>query len=71
MRTFLFKDKNNFDLSPLKNTILEEEIVSFYTKEDLLNEIETNKERKNIKPINYYYLDKDIKKWKKILKIED
>ena len=71
VRTFLFKDKNNFDLSPLKNTILEEEIVSFYTKEDLLNEIETNKERKNIKPINYYYLDKDIKKWKKILKIED
>ena len=71
IQTFLFKDKNNFDLSPLKNTILEEEIVSFYTKEDLLNEIETNKERKNIKPINYYYLDKDIKKWKKILKIED
>jgi len=67
LRTMLFKDKNNFDLSPLKNTILENKIFSFSTKEELLNEVITSK--KSVKSISYYYLNKDIIKWKKILKI--
>ena len=69
IQTFLFKDKNNFDLSPLKNTILEKKINFFYTKQDLLNKIEISKN--NFEPINYYYLDKDIFKWKKILEIKN
>ena len=69
LSTFLFKDKNNFDLSPLKNTIFEEKTSFFYTKLDLLNKIEIKKH--NFEPINYYYLDKDISKWKKILEIKN
>lgn len=69
LTTFLFKDKNNFDLSPLKNTILEEKTNFFYTKLDLLKKIKIKKH--NFEPINYYYLDKDIAKWKKILEIKN
>ena len=69
LTTFLFKDKNNFDLSPLKNTVLEDKINFFYTKQDLLNKIKIKKH--NFEPINYYYLDKDISKWKKILEIKN
>ena len=69
LSTFLFKDKNNFDLSPLKNTIFEEKTSFFYTKLDLLNKIEIKKN--NFEPINYYYLDKDISKWKKKLEIKN
>ena len=67
--TFLFKDKNNFDLSPLKNTILEEKINFFYTDKDLLNKIDNNNDK--IKPIKYYYLNKDLNRWKKILEIKN
>ncbi len=68
-RTFLFKDKNDFDLSPIKNTILEEKINFFYSKKDLLDQISTFKDK--IEPINYYYLNKNISKWKKILEIKN
>ena len=68
LKTFLFKDKNNFDLSPLKNTILDNKTNSFYTKEDLLNKIKINKN--NFDSIDYYYLNKDLIRWKKILEIK-
>ena len=69
INTLLFKDKNNFDLSPLKNTIIEKEINFFYSKQDFLNKIMVSKN--DVKPIYYYYLDRNIIKWKKILEIEN
>lgn len=72
LNTFLFIDKNNFDLSPIKNTQFEKKINFFYNKEDLLDKININIKIKNTNKneiINYYYLDKELKKWKKKLNI--
>ena len=66
LNAFLFIDKNNFDLSPIKNTQFEKKINFFYNKEGLLDKINN---AKNNEIINYYYLDKDLKKWKKKLNI--
>ena len=40
----------------------------FYTKKDLVYKIKNCKH--NFEPIEYYYLDKELKKWKKELKIQ-
>jgi surface carbohydrate biosynthesis protein (TIGR04326 family) len=71
LHCFLFKDRNNLDLSPVKGTILEKKVSFFYTKKDLLTKINNINIKNNIQPINYYYLDKGLKRWKKILKIEN
>ena len=55
-------------MSPLKNTIPDNKTNSFYTKEDLLNKIKINKN--NFDSIDYYYLNKDLIRWKKILEIK-
>tara|TARA_E500000178_G_scaffold2908_1_gene3078 strand:- start:2666 stop:4414 length:1749 start_codon:yes stop_codon:yes gene_type:complete len=65
--TFLFVDKNNLNLSPLKNTKIEKKVDFFSTKEELIYKIANFKN--NLEPIEYYYLDKELKKWKKTLKI--
>ena len=62
-KTFLFIDKSNFDLSPIKNTKIEKKVDFFYTKKDLVYKIKNCKH--NFEPIEYYYLDKELKKWKK------
>ena len=67
-KTFLFIDKSNFDLSPIKNTKNREKVDFFYTKKDLVYKIKNCKH--NFEPIEYYYLDKELKKWKKELKIQ-
>ena len=67
LKTFLFVDKNNLNLSALKNTKIEKSVDFFSTKEELIYKIVNSKN--NLKPIEYYYLDKELKKWKKILGI--
>ena len=68
LKTFLFVDKNNLNLSPLKNTKIEKKVDFFTTKEELIYKIANFKN--NLEPIEYYYLDKELKKWKKTLKID-
>ena len=67
LKTFLFVDRNNLNLSPLKNTKIEKKVDFFSTKEELIYKIANSKN--NLEPIEYYYLDKELKKWKKTLKI--
>ena len=67
LNTFLFIDKNNFDLSPIKNTKIEKNVNFFCTKEELLNKLDDY--QKNCEPIEYYYLNEELIKWKKILEI--
>ena len=67
LNTFLFIDKNNFDLSPIKNTKIEKNVNFFCTKEELLYKLDDY--QKNCEPIEYYYLNEELIKWKKILEI--
>ena len=67
LNTFLFIDKNNFDLSPIKNTKIEKNVNFFCTKEELLYKLDNY--QKNCEPIEYYYLNEELIKWKKILEI--
>ena len=67
LNTFLFIDKNNFDLSPVKNTKIEKKINFFYNDQELLDKIISS--NNYFKNINYYYLDKNLEKWKKTLRL--
>ncbi len=68
LNTFLFIDKNNFNLSPIKNTKIEKNVEFFFTKDELINKIENS--QNNFEAVEYYYLDKELKRWKKILEIK-
>ena len=68
INTFLFIDKNNFNLSPIKNTKIEKNVEFFFTKDELINKIENS--QNNFEAVEYYYLDKELKRWKKILEIK-
>ena len=68
LNTFLFIDKNNFNLSPIKNTKIEKNVEFFFTKDELINKIENS--QNNFEAVEYYYLDKKLKRWKKILEIK-
>ena len=68
LNTFLFIDKNNFNLSPIKNTKIEKNVEFFFTKDELISKIENS--QNNFEAVEYYYLDKELKRWKKILEIK-
>ena len=68
INTFLFIDKNNFNLSPIKNTKIEKNVEFFFTKDELISKIENS--QNNFEAVEYYYLDKELKRWKKILEIK-
>ena len=68
INTFLFIDKNNFNLSPIKNTKIEKNVEFFFTKDELISKIENS--QNSFEALEYYYLDKELKRWKKILEIK-
>ena len=68
LNTFLFIDKNNFNLSPIKNTKIEKNVEFFFTKDELISKIENS--QNSFEALEYYYLDKELKRWKKILEIK-
>ena len=55
LKTFLFVDRNNLNLSPLKNTKIEKKVDFFSTKDELIYKIANSKN--NLEPIKYYYLE--------------
>ena len=68
INTFLFIDEKKFYLSPIKNTKIEKNVEFFFTKDVLISKIENS--QNNFEAVEYYYLDKELKRWKKILEIK-